>query len=117
MDRLYVRIRWWARAGDSAVHYIWSPPELPPYQRPNLYDATHIDAHSYMEDRITDVCVPHGRAWLGSQAFRYATAFNANIGAWNAASVSNMYYVCAASGRRRTTAGAWDALGRSSMRR
>ena len=32
-------------------------------------------------------------AWLGSQAFMNAAAFNANIGAWNTASVSNMYQV------------------------
>jgi surface protein len=36
------------------------------------------------------------RVWLGSQAFGSAKAFNANIGAWNTASVSNMAYVCAA---------------------
>ncbi len=46
------------------------------------------------------------RVRLGSQAFAYASAFNANIGAWNTASVSNMQSVCAAfSARRRTTAG------------
>ncbi len=28
--------------------------------------------------------------WFGSQAFYLATEFNANIGAWNTASVSNM---------------------------
>jgi hypothetical protein len=33
---------------------------------------------------------------LGSQAFQQASAFNANIGAWNTASVSNMILVCAA---------------------
>jgi hypothetical protein len=32
---------------------------------------------------------------LGSQAFLGAKAFNANIGAWNTASVSNMFWVCA----------------------
>jgi surface protein len=32
---------------------------------------------------------------LGSQAFFSATAFNANIGAWNTASVTNMFWVCA----------------------
>ncbi len=36
------------------------------------------------------------RVWFGSQAFREASAFNANIGAWNTASVSNMQSVCAA---------------------
>ncbi len=33
--------------------------------------------------------------WLGLQAFYGATAFNANIGAWNTASIANMAYVCA----------------------
>jgi surface protein len=31
----------------------------------------------------------------GAQAFRSASAFNANIGAWNTASVTSMIYVCA----------------------
>jgi hypothetical protein len=29
-------------------------------------------------------------AWVGSQAFDYASAFNADIGAWNTARVVNM---------------------------
>jgi hypothetical protein len=33
--------------------------------------------------------------WLGSQAFNYALAFNANIGAWNTARIANMASVCA----------------------
>ncbi len=41
--------------------------------------------------------------WFGAQAFQGATAFNANIGAWNTASVTSLSYVCAAFGRRRTT--------------
>jgi hypothetical protein len=35
---------------------------------------------------------------FGAQAFDGALAFNADIGAWNTASVSNMAYVCAAPG-------------------
>ena len=35
---------------------------------------------------------------FGAQAFHSASAFNANIGAWNTASVSNMASVCAARG-------------------
>ncbi len=35
---------------------------------------------------------------FGVQAFYSASAFNANIGAWNTASVSNMFQVCAAPG-------------------
>jgi hypothetical protein len=33
--------------------------------------------------------------WLGSQAFFLARVFNANIGAWNTASMTTMAYVCA----------------------
>ena len=33
--------------------------------------------------------------WLGPQAFYQATAFNANIGAWNTASMKTMASVCA----------------------
>jgi hypothetical protein len=33
-------------------------------------------------------------AWLGSQAFEGAAAFNANIGAWNTASMTTMASVC-----------------------
>ncbi len=35
--------------------------------------------------------------WFGSQVFSGAWTFNANIGAWNTASVLNMADVCAAS--------------------
>ncbi len=35
---------------------------------------------------------------FGAQAFQGASAFNADIGVWNTASVSNMAYVCAAPG-------------------
>ncbi len=45
---------------------------------------------------------PCPSAWtacgFGAQAFRSASAFNADIGAWNTASVSNLYVVCAAPG-------------------
>ena len=57
------------------------------------------------------------RVRLGSQAFWGASAFNANIGPWNTASVTTLYGVCATFGQRRATAGVPDALGRSSMRR
>jgi hypothetical protein len=44
-----------------------------------------------------------------------ASAFNANIGAWNTAAVTTLKSVCAAPGpAARTTA---DALGRASVRR
>ncbi len=35
------------------------------------------------------------RGLLGSQAFSSAAAFNANIGAWNTASVTTLFAVCA----------------------
>jgi hypothetical protein len=38
---------------------------------------------------------------FGSQAFSSAKAFNADIGAWNTARITNLYGVCAAFGRRR----------------
>jgi surface protein len=41
------------------------------------------------------------RVRLGSQAFYSAKAFNANIGAWNTASVTSLNSVRAAFGRRR----------------
>ncbi len=93
---------------------------------------SYIDAHSYMEDRITDACAhrrrahvlracaracgcafgrariraepcePFPSAWtacgFGAQAFSFTRAFNANIGAWNTASVTSLESVCAASG-------------------
>ncbi len=34
-------------------------------------------------------------AWIGSQAFNRAKAFNRNIGAWNTARIANMESVCA----------------------
>ena len=49
------------------------------------------------------------RVWFGSQAFSSA-AFNPNIGAWNTASVTTLFCVCAAfSARRRATAGTRSA--------
>ena len=39
--------------------------------------------------------------WLGLQAFFSATAFNANIGAWNTARVTTLQSVRATFGRRR----------------
>jgi hypothetical protein len=45
------------------------------------------------------VCV-HTALVVGSQAFYQASTFNANIGAWNTASVTSLASVCAASARR-----------------
>ncbi len=44
------------------------------------------------------------RRVLGSQAFYVASAFKANIGAWNTARVTDLSNVCAASGPERTAA-------------
>ena len=46
---------------------------------------------------------------LGSQAFSSASAFNANIGAWNTASVTSLISVCAAFCRQRATRRAFSA--------
>ena len=54
---------------------------------------------------------------FGWQAFNIASAFNANIGAWNTASVSNMQSVCAAFSARAARPLGRDALGGSSVRR
>jgi hypothetical protein len=40
-------------------------------------------------------------AWLGPQAFSNAAAFNANIGAWNTASMTTMASVCPQFHRQR----------------
>ncbi len=52
---------------------------------------------------------------FGAQAFSYASAFNANIGAWNTARVTTLSNVCAAPGPAARTLA--DALGRASVRR
>ncbi len=41
------------------------------------------------------------RVRFGSQAFNTASVFNANIGAWNTARVTDFSMVCADFGRRR----------------
>jgi hypothetical protein len=54
---------------------------------------------------------------FGAQAFDSAFAFNANIGAWNTARVTTLYYVCAAPGPAARTMADALGLGRASMRR
>ncbi len=54
--------------------------------------------------------------WLGSQAFKEADAFKANIGAWNTASVTTLSEVCAAFSAPGGAPPRRDALGGSSMR-
>ncbi len=53
---------------------------------------------------------------LGSQAFQSASAFNANIGAWNTASVTSLSGVWAAFFGPGGAPPRWDALGGSSKR-
>ncbi len=57
------------------------------------------------------------RRWLGSQAFSEAMTFNANIGAWNTAAVSDLGAVCAAFSATGGAPARRDALGGSSVRR
>jgi hypothetical protein len=52
------------------------------------------------------------RGWFGSQAFAFASAFNANIGAWNTARVTTLSQVCAAFPARAARHRRRDALGR-----
>ncbi len=76
--------------------------------------------HPRRRMRARSVGVDRGR--LGSQAFNSASAFNANIGAWNTASVTTLHGVCAAlawaahHGRTRS-AGRWCDAGRCARRR
>jgi surface protein len=51
------------------------------------------------------------RGWLGAQVFNGASAFNANIGAWNTAAVTTLSYVCAAFSARAARHHGRDALG------
>jgi surface protein len=53
-----------------------------------------------------------GVVWLGSQVFNGASAFNANIGAWDTASVTELGGVCAAFSARAARQRGRDALGR-----
>ncbi len=50
-------------------------------------------ARMYLRRNVRALSVCVDRVWFGSQAFYQATAFNANIGAWNTASVSSMLQV------------------------
>ncbi len=69
-------------------------------------------AATHPRGRMRARSVGMDRGWLGSQAFYVASAFNADIGAWNTAAVSNMLGVCAAlSARRRATAGGTRSAG------
>jgi surface protein len=55
-----------------------------------------VSASTYPRRNMRALSVGVDRVRLILQAFRGASAFNANIGAWNTASVTNMYQVRAA---------------------
>jgi hypothetical protein len=79
-------------------------------------------AHTHPRRHMRAPSVGVDRVWLGSQALYGASAFNANIGAWNTARVTTLYQVCAGfSARAAHPAGGVppqrDALGGSSVRR
>jgi hypothetical protein len=61
----------------------------------NTYSRRNVRALSGGLDRVW------AAAWSGSQAFCQASTFNANIGAWNTARVTDLSSVCAALGRQR----------------
>ncbi len=55
-----------------------------------------VSASTYPRRNVRALTVGVDRVWLDPQAFAVASAFNANIGAWNTASVTNMFQVRAA---------------------
>jgi hypothetical protein len=57
-------------------------------------------------------CARRDHRWLGAQAFYSASAFNANIGAWNTASITSLSSVCAAFPARAARHRRRAALGR-----
>ncbi len=70
------------------------------HRRAQVCARVSLGAHVSAQKRVLFVgveCVE-----FGLQAFFKANAFNANIGAWNTASVIRLDLVCAAFGRRCT---------------
>ncbi len=57
-------------------------------------------ALSHPRRNVRALSIAVDRVRFGLQAFNQASAFNANIGAWNTASVITLSWVCAASARR-----------------
>jgi hypothetical protein len=95
------------------IHYTHTHPAVYAYRRtrvpPRRICATYATRRACgralvcvrWRDRIrADVCEhftsPPSVALIGSQAIDSASAFNANIGAWNTARVTTLFYVCAA---------------------
>ncbi len=71
--------------------------------------ALHAHVCVWLGAHVSAPLAPSTLAFVGSQAFYQAYAFNADISKWNTARVTNMTAVCATFGRRRATAA--DALG------
>jgi hypothetical protein len=84
-----------------------------PCVRPNVCSplCLWVLAPTYPRRTVRALFVSVDHVQLRSQVFQLASAFNANISAWNTASVTSLCMVCAASGRRRATAGGWRAAG------
>jgi surface protein len=55
-------------------------------------------AHASAPQPCHALSIRADRLRLGAQVFQSATAFNANIGAWNTASVTTLQMVCTAVG-------------------
>jgi hypothetical protein len=84
-----------------------APAQPPQLRRISMVERQHIASRAlgpldaactmHRTDRLGTGSCGEGslRAWLGLQAFYQATAFNANIGAWNTASMTTMDSVCA----------------------
>jgi surface protein len=70
--------------------------------RARAYSRAHT--HAYPAANFRSLSVGVDRVWFCSQTFQSASAFDANIGAWNTASVTDLSGVCAAFGRRRDSA-------------
>ncbi len=64
-------------------------------------------AHPYPRRNARALSVGVDGVWFGSQAFFGASAFNANIGAWNTARVITLGWVCTAYGVRRGGHARW----------
>ena len=67
-------------------------------------------AHASAPNRASPCPSASTACGFGAQAFNSASAFNANIGAWNTARVTDVTQVCAAPGAAARTMA--DALGR-----
>ena len=69
-------------------------PQTCPRVPPRVCVRVWVWPHTYPRRNVRALSVGVDRVWLGSQAFSFAAAFNANIGAWNTASMTSMSFVC-----------------------